>query len=631
VLQDPLTNGMDIGALVRAGLSPRAAAVVIAKRGLLSLGVPRSSIGQAPTGSPTAACGILFAQPEYLSRLQFYGVSMGDLDGDTRRDLVEVHTGYDGMHTTGYAVARDSRTGRALWSVSRDLTSTTTSDFHFLFAVADKVGRPAKAGVLLVRLDLKVITSPTSSYVELGYDLTGLDGHGRQGWHAAFRGSFTVISTDATYTVVYRGIPAQLVQGRFRSAAPDLVVRSLTTTPTGTRTDVRRYALDTGTISTPYGGEAPGLLSPVTDVLLANPYVLDLGVAPDQNGDRRPDLYEVRYVSTNSAGLVASNPSLELAVVVVYRGDTGTPLWQSAPFRLSGIVGVFDAGAVTQPEAGVHDLAVTQTPTSGFSPAGGQPTDRTSSTVMLLAGGTGSLVWALPGTSVFPMYRYHRLPAIGLVSVSTPVGGDGSTVSLDVDVRDGTGLAVATDSHLIKVTSSCRAFFYSLTPGLDLSHDGSPDLMVRTTLFGGKGGTTYGALTLDGSTGKELDRLSTGILSESLTGAGATRVTETVHAHDVTYLVRRGDRVASTLAKVVTPLPTTDSGAWLDSVLGTGTACADLTTWQFVPTPKGRTTPAYREVLSLLGANGRPWWTLTIDPAHPLGSLHRGTGAKDLC
>ncbi len=626
---DPTTQPVPLEELVRAGMTPMQAVRSVAQRELVSLGVPRESFRSASTSSPSAACTSLtsWTNPSYR---QGFTTDVGDLDGNRRRDVVETHGYDDGKRSTGYVVARDARTGKALWSRSTDLTTTDpVHEFAAFGAVAAHVGTQHAPGVLLVRVKVHSVSAGSTSTTSITYDLTGLDGRGRQVWHSSFTGRLTVITAPQTVTFLWKDFPWAMVVGHFRPRAEDLVLLRLNSTATGVRTDLDRYALDTGRRSNPYGGSPASLLSPVTDVLLPGSVIDGFGVVPDQTGDGREDLYVVKVLSP--AGEVVSSSRVGLDKVVVLRGDTGAPVWEG-PTIPRGRIAVVDAGVLTQ-ESRLHDIAVVSSHPVGFSPAGtGQSTDRADGTVLLLKGGTGALAWAMPGASVFPMQRFRGQRALGVVSVgtTTPAASGKISLKLEVDVRDGMGQPVATVSHLMPTPESCSWFQYTVTPGMDLTHDTSPDLQVWTSTFPGSGRAVPGALALDGATGKELDRSQAGYLEASVNGAGLSRLTWAERSRDMTFYVRRGDKVTSVLAKVVVPR-TPSTWTNLMSLHGTGSKCADLLTVAYTPSSPSSKTSTWREVQRLLGANGKPWWTLTVDVRHPLGIITTGKGAKDLC
>jgi hypothetical protein len=483
------------------------------------------------------------------------------------------------------------------------------------------VGRPARPGALLVRYASSTTTRGATETVSLTLTFEGLDGHGRTVWRQALHG--TASGDPAGFSESFHDYPWDLALGRFRPGTDDLVVSLLSGDLSASAARFERLGLATGDLSRPYPALAPAasgdVLGQVQDVLYGSGGWPVLAVVPDQNGDRRPDVALLR-----SGG---SSP------IRVFRGDTGASIWSSLPLPPGAVTELDDAGVLTQGETRVHDLAVVlrdasvEVSVAGVSVPGSltAESDRTSGLVVLLQAGTGRVGWVLPGAGVLTMHRYKGTPAIGLVStdvgfppVLTPPGR-----YLQVDVVDANGLPVATNRYALQQTLPvCAGAWVLVGNEDDLNTDGSPEAQVDFQQYDEVDLVdTY--VTVDGATGAVRDRSEAFVVDGSVDGRGTDRALVRAQGTALRVTVVRGEDVRSTL--VTTTLPYSGQfrfGGNAHALPATSLACQDVEAASYT---SDATT------LQLLASNGRAWWTLRVDKAHPVGAVQRGAGARPRC
>ena len=594
---------------VRAGYSVRDALQLVLVNQLVAAGVPLGQVGLRVTAAPAGPC--------FASSMSMVGGSYGDieaagdLNGDRRRDVLEVH----GVTLTPKRFAwtgsaRDARTGRVLWR--RHLVH---SEDEGAYLMAAPVGRPARPGAVLVRYSFATSQSGSKQTTQLRLSFEGLDGRGRTVWRRAMSGSY--VGDVVEVSGQYHDYPYAVDSGRFRSGTEDLVVTRYSTNAQQV-VDARfeRIGLASGDLSHPYppmAGAAPtDVVGQVTDLLLGGSGEPVLWVVPDQSGDRRPDVAVVRRLGGSS--------------LHVFRGDTGAAVWTSLPLPQGVSIAVYDGGVLTQGETRVHDLVVVAQRT-GISVAGELTgdSDRTSGLVLLLQGGTGTLAWVLPGAGVFTLHRYRGTPAIGLISTDagfppflTPAGR-----YLQVDVVGANGLPLASNRYALQQTLLvCDAGWVVVVNEDDLDGDGSPEAKVDFQQYNEvQWADSY--LTVDGGTGAVRDRSEAAVIGGSVDGHQPDRGLLTAVDDALRVVVVRGEDVTKQLLS--TTLPFTGQlrfGGNVHAVAGTSDRCLDV---------EAASWTSDATTLRLLASNGHTWWTVRADSGNLTGALVGGSGARPRC
>lgn len=534
----------------------------------------------------------------------------GDLDGDRRADVLEVHSvALDAKRRAWTAAARDARSGRVLWRRSLVLDGQ-----HGAYVLATSVGRPARPGALLVRQAYTTSRSGTQQTTTLALSFEGLDGWGRTAWRRTVQGTATEDLTSQD--VELRDYPWSMDLGRLRAGTEDLVLTRASSGPSGSEARFERLGLALGDLARPY----PALAGPAGDDLLAQ--VLELAtesrgtpllrVVPDQSGDRRDDVALLR-----SGGR---------SLIRVYRGDSGAPVWSSPPLPPGIVTGVEDAGVLSQLETRVHDLAVVLVGAGVRIPGvvTGE-SDRTTGLVVLLQGGTGAVSWLLPGTGVHTMRRYRGTPAIGLVSTDTgfPPVLEPAGRTLQIDVVDARGLPLATNRYsLVQSLAVCEGGWVVVGNGDDLDGDGSPEAQVDFQQYNElEWADSY--VTVDGGSGALRDRSEAFLVGGSVDGHQPDRAHLSTGEGVLDVAVVQGEDVRRTVLR--TSLPFTGKvrgGGEVVAVAATSSRCQDVAAASY-------TSDAV--TIRLLASNGRTWWTLRATARDPLGTLVRGSGARPTC
>lgn len=594
---------------VRAGFAPGDAAELHLVSTLVASGVPARAFGlHVRAQAPSVPCGTYSFSLGRGTPIADVGPA-GDLNGDRRPDVLESH-GSQLTKTTGRWVgsARDARTGKTIWQ-----RSLVLNEREGVVLLSARVGAARKPGALLLRYEFLVDPTPAVWSTQLNLRFEGLDGRGRTTWSRSTSGSNRFSVSSFGYR--WDDYPASVYLAQLRLGAHDVLIhryKSLGQTVTST---VDRVAVESGALSHPYpavpssAGADP--LGQVKDLVFGDDSLPSFWLVPDQNGDRRTDVLLAR---------VSGTPT-----VTAYRGDTGVLVWSNSLLPLGVRLSVFDAGVMTQPETKVHDLALVTNGPIGIGLVAPRPGvgDRTEGTVLLLQGGQGTLLWALPGTGVFTMHRYAGTPAIGVTSSSTSVEPDlSSKLITEVDVVDALGLVRAVNTYAVTQDSAvCRSALVIVANSDDFTADAAPEAQVLFLVHGANEVVTRW-ITVNGGDGRELDRSAAFSLGGAVDGRGVDRATVALDKSVLTFNVLRGDALSKRLFQTTLPAVGQLLGVGLAALPAVGTTCQDVLATSL--TDQATT-------LALLSGNGRPWWTLTASTADPLGRVVVGRGARNLC
>jgi hypothetical protein len=611
---DPFTGRtLSLDALRQAGIRGADAAELHLVSSLVAAGLPKQAFGlrvgvRRSGATPSVPCGTLL-----LSFRDVTGSDIepaGDLDADGRPDVVEQHISQVKKHSyRWFGAARDARTGRVLWS-----KSYVFGDHQGAALLPMPMGPRHEPGVLLFRYGVVQDDTPLLEREDVGLDFEGLDGRGRARWHRHAGGSYSFdVSSLSTRWHHY---PYDFFVDRFRAGADDVLVHSLDSESAAVRSSVTRIAGDTGAVAHPYptvsSGAASGPTELVRRVLLGDGGLPTVDVVPDQDGDRWPD---VLFMRKNGESLAS-----------VYRGSTGKPIWSTALLPLSQYTQVYDAGVLTQGETRIHDLAILTSAPAGLGVILPVPLvgDRLTGLVLLVQGGNGGLQWALPGSGVYPMNRYRGAPAIGVASSSTELGSDGSThVGAEIDVVDGLGVPRAVNRYAVQHSSeACSIAIVLVLTSDDFTPDGSPEARIRFDAFGPVTREEHW-ITVDGASGRELDRSGAWTLGGSVDGSGADRADVALSRGHWVVDVVRGDAATRRLLHLEPPLLGKINflvGA-TSQVMSRG-RCQDLVV---------ESSSEDRGVTYVLDGHGSPWWTLRYSNARPAGAVQVGRSARARC
>ena len=610
---DPLAQGVRSASDYAAQGFSRADALKLQLLGdLVSSGVPRSAIGVRARRHDTAGPVTLPCNTRSFNTL-FYPPTMapaGDLNGDGRPDVLEAHGSQVNTKKNTYrwdGFARDARSGRPAWHRSQVLHLN-----QFVGLLPARVGRTDREGALLLQITEDSTGSPLDFDLTLRLHLEGLDGRGRTTWVQNSVGTLHV----GTFVWTYHNFPSHLYLHQFRIGADDLLIQRLEGSNSASSLTVERIFAETGALSHPYPTQSAtgstDLLGLVKDLIFPNDLSMRLNIVPDQNGDRRDDVLLLR-----SQGLTAS--------AAVYRGDTGKPIWANdALLPVTGFYHVVDAGVLTQGETKIHDLVIAGPSAVGLGlDATVYSNDRLESLVQLLQGGSGTFLWALPGTGVFAMHLYKGAPAIGIVSSSNAVTTDLTTrVTVEVDVVAANGVVQAINTYdSPQQTTTCYQISIWFENIEDLTGDGIPEAFVTNVEWGALQGSSS-VMAIRGAEGTVLDRVQAYPLNETFDGRGADRASATWTPTALVYTVVKGDAATVPLVRLTLPVQGNNRFAFVSAGRVLSRKCSDL----FADT--GNPTV---ETLTLFAGNGKPWWALTITDAKPLGQLTTGKGAREVC
>ena len=603
-----------VAALVRAGLSPGRARTLRLLDTLAASGAPRGALSMraAPGAGPVdVGTGCFAFGASYDGGISSALYDVGDVDGDHRDDVVVGHTKKVGQRFEWAYDVRDAQTGGLRFRESRVLPAS-----DYLLALPLRDGRGG-ANLLVVEVQVRETGTLAAAYdLDLTLVLDLLDGHGRTRWSRSFSGHerYLLGSGDTSRDLPYAFSLAQL-----RPGAGDVLVESVTSSDGVSTSRLRRVAGATGGVDEPLPamsnqGSSLGLPVTALDSLLAGDAAPQLGVVPDQDGDRRPDLYAAR------SGLNQ--------LIRVHRGTDGRQVWSSATLPLVGYFRVRDAGVLLNQETKVHDLAIENGPVIGLGGVGvagvtvGVPD---TSTVVLVQGGTGNLGWLLPGQLSVPVHSFaanQRGPVLGLGTVEGRTDGVTTRGTLTISWRDAQGLEVASSRY----DSQGSVIACDLVLGLvvsvgDLDGDGDPERDVVLLLLG-QVGSSVDVVTVRARDGQELHRVPLADLYASVDAApGDDRVGITVAGKDLVFDVQRGD-TRGRLFDVRLPWVKDKTSVSVAPVAVTGTRCVDVALG--TTSPDGTRTGVW-------AGNGRPRWVLDYPADSNTPRLTRGSGARSRC
>jgi hypothetical protein len=194
-------------------------------------------------------------------------------------------------------------------------------------------------------------------------------------------------------------------------------------------------------------------------------------------------------------------------------------------------------------------------------------------------------------------------------------------VVLQVVVTDALGVPIAVNRYEQPQSLDCDLALILVLQSLDLTPDGSPEARI---LFAEarRRGFRNAWVTVDGASGRILDRSAAFLLGGTVDGRGADRGAIVAGREEDTFVAVRGDAVSRRITQTRLPVLASTRFEWFASVAALGGSCDDLVAEEW--TTKG-------SLVRLVGGNGRPRWTLHVDAAHPAGTISLGTGARDLC
>jgi hypothetical protein len=605
---DPVTGR--VGHLVdyvHRGLTRQQAMMVRQLDQLVAGGVPRAAIGYRLTATPPLVCvssGSGVFQSSYASTL----VAGGDMSGDGRPDVIENHYVALTDKTTAWVLnLRDARTGHVWW---RRTAVLNRSSIAFGFPLLAGHGQ---VRVLVFHLSITFDRVGVRDDSTVRYDLELARGTGTTSWRRVFVGheeSVAFVSDKAT------NVPSVIDVARLRPGAEDLLVAFYSGDDrSGYAATLMGIAGDSGRtrtlVPTVHGTRTlPGLPAGLDVSLLADQHLPQFGVIPDQNGDRRDDVY---------SAVLGLQP-----VLVTYRGDTGRAIWRTLALPPMQYLRVIDAGVMTSTERHLHDLALVVDGTVGAEVLG-TGTDVTTSNVGLLSGGTGDLAWVLPGSMAYPTARYgtQHVPVLAVGFTTTVTSGVTTTVTYRFHDVQANGVPLDTHSYSVTFTSPMCGFdVIDLDTGNDFDGDGQVDPRLVGYAFLDLTRDGRYPLALRGANGQELDRSSAEPLYGSVDGHGDDRVLLTYHARVWRFDVVRGDTLARLWTRSFSVPGKGITGAYAYAVEGVSARCRDV--WATAYWTSG-------EVDALVAGNGQPWWTVTYGKKDTVGVLKRSVRARARC
>ncbi|MCU1624126.1 MAG: hypothetical protein JWL79_2971 [Frankiales bacterium] len=605
---DPVTGRVgQLADYVHRGLSREQAMLVRQLDRLVAGGVPRAAIGYRLTATPPLVCvraGSGVFQSGYSSTL----VAGGDMSGDGRPDVIENHYIALTDKTTAWVLnLRDARTGHVWWRRSAVLNNSSIA-----FGFPLQAG-PGQVRVLVLHLSITVDSVGVRDRSTVRYDLELARGTGRTSWRRVFVGhgeSVAFVSDSET------DVPYIIDVARLRPGVEDVLVAFYSgDDKSGYAGRLMGIAGDSGRtrtlVPTVHGTRTlPDLPAGLDVSLLAVQQVPQFGVVPDQNGDRRDDVY---------SAVLGLQP-----VLTTYRGDTGRAIWRTLILPPTQSLLVIDAGVLTSTERHLHDLAVIVDGTGGVDVLG-TGTDVTTSNVALVTGGTGDLAWMLPGSMAYPTGRYgaQHVPVLAVGFTTTVTSGLSSTITYRFHDVQADGVALDTHSYSVTVASPvCGFSFIALDTSNDFDGDGQVDPRLVGYAYLDLTGDGRYPLVLRGANGQELDRSSAEPLYGSVDGHGDDRVLLTHHTSAWRFDVVRGDTLARLWSRSVSVPNKGITGAYAYAVEGVSARCADV--WATAYWASG-------EVDALVAGNGQPWWTVTYGKKDTVGVLKRGVSAHPRC
>ncbi len=574
----PLVTG-HVGGLAdyaARGLTPRQAALALLLDRLAGHGVPVAALEHLARAADGAEPSSTAQDPYVLLS------AVGDLDRRAGADVLEQRLSSGKSATTTTLVARSGRTGAVLW---RSLRSERDG---FVIGVAANLGARQLPGVLLLGGGFEQSAIRTT--------LTALDGTGRQLWSRTVRQGFSDPQSSASLGASSAGSYAGtfvLPSQRLRRGPLDAVIvqeeAASQDTSTGSRRSgaARMYAVSS----------VNGALRALPGATSSDSGAVSADVVGDQDGDGYSDLAVVDGGDTHTATVLR---------------DSGAVVWQRTDVPTYGAGYLTDAGGITGAARSgrrVADVALVTAAAPGTvgavtTPTGEQVLDPTAAahgTVTLLAGGTGTTVWAKPGEGVYVLTRAGR-PAVGVVTITDTSSATTVSVRLTVTTYDAAGTALWDHSVAASVPSDSSGFAFTGGSAFaldDLDADGGLEGVLVAYAVNGTGDDLQEVL-VDAAHGAPLRDQRSGLLFAGVTRRGHDRVDVASGSQGLVVTVRRGRDGASLLHRLVPGSRGVQRGSASGAVL-TAAPCADV----LVAGSGGG-----HAVIAVLASDGRPRWSV---------------------
>jgi hypothetical protein len=509
----------------------------------------------------------------------------GDLNGTGGADVLDYRLGVSHGAIDAGVTARSARTGAALWS---RVMRGAKGSLSFPFPDVDRVGPTNRPGVLLV--DESEPLSETGT-AQVTLTVRALSGSGEQLWTRTLTGQVSIHGETETLT----NFPV-LIGDIHDVARPghDLLVDVLNGTSTfsgsGAATDQPEIiSAKTGVVAT---------RGPVASSSDGPPEVMPV---PSLNRDRLDDLAVIKPGTDGR--------------IVTERGDTGARIWVSTGVPVGENGEVAPVGHLTGSAA--PDLVVSNNPEFG----GGR------STVSLINGATGRLLWTVPAQCGFRLGKAgpKREPAVGLIDAIGDRGGSESQTAraaISARARNGDVIYHRAMAATVKVAtspsgSSSSSFAIRIQPIGDVQPDGSQDLVVGLTAKSGHHlARVHGVLS--GRDGRLIHEPAGSATEGSLQrGNGVDFVTVEPRGTGLEltgYDGATGDRLYARRLAHSTGL----KRQLAYGVRVSGHSCSDLVI---------SGTTKTRGLIGLFDANAHPLWTVTASRTELVGG-HRHVGSR---